>query len=352
MAHRSWLAAALTGLLALAATSGARADVSAQDRAAAQALFDQGKDLMKGNNIAAACTKFEESQRLDPRIATQFKLADCLEKQGRTASAWTNFLDVAASTKAAGQKDREAVARQRAEALEKKLSRLTIEVAKEPAGLTVLRDGVAVGAAIFGTPTPIDPGEHTIEARAPGKKPWQATVTVKPSGDQARVKIPELEDAPAPAEGPPTGPTATTTAATSAPTGPVSGPISGPGPAPDTASDGSTQRALGWALGGVGVAAGVVGGVFGGLAMNANDSSKKLCRTPDLCSQEGLNLNQEAKDRALVSTVMFAAGGAALAAGVIVLVTAPSKKKASGAALRPVPFFSPDGGGATVVLSW
>ncbi len=356
MLHGSRIIAALLALGVTASAGGARADATAQDRAAAQVLFDQGKALMKSNDVAAGCAKFEESQRLDPRIATQFKVADCLEKLGRTASAWTNFMDVAAATKAAGQKDREDVARQRAQALEKKLSRLTVEVpaAATTPGLTVMRDGVAIGAAAWGTATPVDPGEHKIEASAPGKQPWQATVTVKAVSDQVKVTIPALQDAPA-AQGSPTqtgfeaappagGPAPASGGATTAP---------GPVTAPDAGGGGSTQRAIGWSLGGVGLAVGVAGGAFGLLAMNADSESKKSCRTPDFCSQEGLDLNRQAKDHALVSTILFAAGGAALAAGVVVLVTAPSKRKADATAtLRAAPWLGPGAGGATVVGTW
>lgn len=352
MTHRPTILASLFALGLTAWAPGALGDVSAQDRAAAQVLFDQGKDLMKKNDIAAACAKFEESQRLDPRIATQFKLADCLEKQGRTASAWTNFVDVAASTKAAGQKDREAVARQRAQGLERRLSRLTVEVGAPVEGLTVTRDGVAIGSALWGTATPVDPGQHTIEASAPGKLPWQATVTVKAASDQVKVKIPVLDDAPAPPEGP------AADVGSSAPAG--SGPASGGqgslssarGPAPDTGPAGSTQRTIGWSLGGVGLALGVVGGAFGLLAMSANSESAQHCRTPDFCSQEGLDLNRKAKDNALISTILIGAGGAALAAGVVVLLTAPSKKKVEATAVRAAPWLGPSGGGTTVTVTW
>lgn len=348
--HRSKVTAALVALGLCTWATGALADPSAQDRATAQVLFDQGKDLMKKNDIAAACAKFEESQRLDPRIATQFKLADCLEKQGRTASAWTNFVDVAATTKAAGQKDREAVARRRAQALERKLSHLTIEVASPPADLTVTRDGVAIGSAVWGTAAPVDPGQHTIEASAPGKKPWQVTVTVKATSDSVKVKIPALEDAPLPPEPDPSDPAAP----------PPSGAVTSGGssftparaPAPDTGSTGSTQRAIGWSLGGVGLALGVVGGTFGLLAMNANEESKKNCRTPEFCSQEGLDLNRQAKDDALLSTILIAAGGTSLVAGVVVLLTAPSKRKAEATAVRAAPWLGPGAGGTTVTVTW
>jgi tetratricopeptide (TPR) repeat protein len=91
------------------------------DAAAARAMFEEGRKLVKAGKYAEACPKFEESLKLDRGVGTQFNLADCWERLGRTASAWALFLDVAAVTKAAGQADRERAARDRAAALEPKL---------------------------------------------------------------------------------------------------------------------------------------------------------------------------------------------------------------------------------------
>ena len=93
----------------------------AANRAAAQALFDQGRNLMKDGKFDEACPKLEESQRLDPAIGTQFNLASCYEKAGKTASAWTLYLEVAAETRKLGQSQREEVARSRAKVLEAQL---------------------------------------------------------------------------------------------------------------------------------------------------------------------------------------------------------------------------------------
>jgi tetratricopeptide (TPR) repeat protein len=122
--------------------------VAAQERdpATAQALFDQGRALMKAKNYAEACPKLAESQRLDPGIGTQFHLADCYENQGKLASAWATFLEVASLAAASNQPDREKAAKNRAARLESRLPRLTIVVpaASRVPGLQVTRDGVAV----------------------------------------------------------------------------------------------------------------------------------------------------------------------------------------------------------------
>src|SRR5258706_5833522 len=120
----------------------ARADEPRSDEVTAQVLFDEAKSLIAANRWTEACPKLKESQRLAPGIGTKFNLADCYEHTGRFASAWAAFVDVAGQTRAKGQRDREKVARERAAALEPRLSRLAIvvPVGARIAGLVVKRD--------------------------------------------------------------------------------------------------------------------------------------------------------------------------------------------------------------------
>ncbi len=73
-------------LLAIAAGLGASAQpaLAQSDSAAARALFAEGRSLMEDERYAEACPKLEESLRLDHGMGTQFNLAHCWEKLGRT----------------------------------------------------------------------------------------------------------------------------------------------------------------------------------------------------------------------------------------------------------------------------
>lgn len=174
------------------------------DAAAAEVLFKQGKQLMEQKKYADACPKFEESQKLDPGLGTQMNLALCYTELGRTASAWSLYLEVASQAKATNQPDREKKARDAAAALEGKLSNLTIEVASPPEGLEVKRNGQPVGKASWGTPLPVDPGDVQVTAVAPGRKLWETTVKV--TKGTTTVKVPELEKGqPPPGFGAPQG---------------------------------------------------------------------------------------------------------------------------------------------------
>jgi hypothetical protein len=187
--------------LFLMAAPPAFAQVTPQQSAAAQAAFDEAVKLMGQGRTAEACPKFAAAQRLDPGMATQFRLAECYEKIGQFASAWANYVEVADAAKAAKSKDREAFARRRAAALEPRLSRLTIVV--PPAlstvqGLEITRDGSIVDSALWGTAIPVDPGEHMVVATAPGKKPWEGKGTATEQSPRLEVTIPPLEDLPPP----------------------------------------------------------------------------------------------------------------------------------------------------------
>ena len=168
------------------------------DSAAARALFAEGRALMEKEQFAEACPKFEESLRLDPGMGTQFDLAHCWEKLGRTASAWALFLDVAAAARNANQPQRETAARDRAKALEPRLTRLRIDVPKSSSEMKIERDGQDVGRAAWGMAFPVDPGKHVIEVSAPGKKTWSDEVEVPAAPRTVSLAVPELEDAPLP----------------------------------------------------------------------------------------------------------------------------------------------------------
>ena len=289
------------------------------NRAAAEALFNQGRDLMTKGNFVEACPKFEASQQLDPGLGTMLNLAECYEKTGRTASAWAEYREAIPLARAAGSKARQDLAPERAQALQERLSTLTIRAMSgedDSAHLEIRRDGVPVQTAELGSPIPVDPGEHVIEVKAPGKQPWSAKVQVGADAAKVQVDIPKLEpasgDAPPPSATPASQPVTSDTA---------------PPPAA-TKSSGSGQRTAGLIAAGVGVVGVGLGTVFGLQASGNWSDAKGECQAyPYGCSQKGLDLRSDAKSQATLSTVGFIAGGALLGLGAVLYFTAPSKKE-------------------------
>jgi hypothetical protein len=157
----------------------------------AEALFREGKRLLKDGEIAQACEKFEASERIEPENGTELNLADCWERLGRTASAWAMFVKAAASAK---RDDRAAEARRRAAILEAKLVHLTIEVSEDDhEGLVITRNDQVVDRALWNQAVPVDPDEYTITARAEKREEWSTTIKVK-TKDKV-VVVPALEKA-------------------------------------------------------------------------------------------------------------------------------------------------------------
>lgn len=324
-----WAWVLVSGMVAVSTVASA-GDASTQ--AAAEALFREGRALMDKGQYAEACQKLRESQRLDPGAGTLLNLAACYEKNGQTASAWATYSEAASAAARSGRSDWETAARERAAKLEPMISSLTIVVppSSDVPGLRIERDGVEVARPQWGVPIPVDPGLHPVEATAPRKQQWSTTVTVAANASKASVTIPPLSIEQG--EG----------AGTAAPLAPV---VSGPAAPVDAASDdGSGQRTWGLVLGGVGVAGLAAGSVFGLMAKSKHDDAMDECDDQNRCSQKALDLDDEARGRATVSTILFGVGAASLAGGCILYFTAPSSEPAVSVGAAPTR------GGAAVTM--
>jgi serine/threonine-protein kinase len=290
------------------------------DKAAAEVLLTQALDLEKQGKTADACAKLEASLKLYPSVNTEYHLADCYEKLGKTATAWIDFQEVADKAKAAGETAKATKAAERAAAIASKVSHITIVVTASVDGLEVKRDGVIVASAVLGTALPIDPGEYAIDATAPGKKPFHVKVKVQPDGGETRVEIPKLADAggatPAIAPTTTTGTPTETTTGTPTPTETPS----------DTSSSGSSRKTIGLIVAGTGIAAMAVGGVLG---LSAKSSFNSASCNGSACDDAGLQQRNDARSKGNIATIVFVVGAAALVGGGVLWLTAPSDSSSS-----------------------
>lgn len=334
-------------LIAVFALAPAARAQSSSDQAAAEALFKQGRDLMASGQYSEACPKLAESERLDPAPGTLLNLATCYERNGQIASAWVTYKEAATAARKADQTERARLATEKAAALEPSLPMLTIVVppASDVPGLEVRRDGEMVGHAEWGAPIPLDPGPHVVEARAPGRQPWQGQAPVLAASAKASVEVPLLAPLPEATPGSPGGMSSTTAppgqATSSAATSAVDSPLAEPG------HRGGTQRAIGWTVTGLGVVGVALGAAFGALAIADNNNAANDCLS-NVCTQQGVSATHDAKNAATVSTVGFAAGGALVAAGLVIWLTAPSDTRASGVHAALVPLAS-EGAAGTMI---
>jgi hypothetical protein len=266
-------------LSSIAAEPAARAQENAQ-ALAARALFDEARRLMSAGQFISACPKLEESQRLRAGIGTQFNLAECYEKLGRHASAWSLYLRVAADTKALGQPEREQVARERAKALEARVASLVLQVSAPVAGLQLTLDESVLGPAVWGVATPIDPGEHAVVARARGYAPWHGVASIPDRAARVTLDVPPLEPEASAAPAQP--------AASHAAPAPKS---SSPPAERDAAS--APDHTVPYVLGGVGAGLVVLSGLFGLRFVHDNNEAKKICASnSNACPHQDIEQHQ------------------------------------------------------------
>ena len=278
-------------LLALALTlfpKTALAQSAASDGTAAETLFADGRRLMAAGMYAEACAQFRESQRLDSGIGTLLNLGRCYAKQGKTASAWSAYAEAAALARAAGQHERERIARLEIEALEPELSKVRVRVAPQPSGaeLRITLNGRVLDWTSWGSEMPLDPGDYELVASAPQRRTWSQRFVVR-KGTHRTLDVPALAPLPNPW---------------------------------------TTQHTVAVVEAGVGVVALALGGYLTLSAHSDYDAGGKYCESDNRCTEEGFDLRERAITKARLAGISFVVAGAALAGAGVLWFTAPSLK--------------------------
>jgi hypothetical protein len=298
----------LTAIAALLIASSARAEPSKTDRSLAQSLFDQAKQQMASGNYDQACPKLEESQRLDPGGGTLLNLALCHEKQGKIATAWTEFKEALSAAKRDGREERISAAQEHIAALQPKLPWLTLSVTSPVDGQELKLDGAFIGRAAWDAPLSVDPGVHELEATAPGKVKWTSSLSIS-IAEKKTLSVPKLAD------------DAAAAAAPDAP--PADSPPAKAADAP-TEDAGGSRKTLGWVIGGIGVAALGVGAYFGFDTLSKKKDSDEECPAVDQCSRRGVELNDQAHRSAWVSNIGLGLGVVGVGVGTFLLLSGRS----------------------------
>jgi hypothetical protein len=355
-----WLAPGMVAVsFAIATLPGAAAygqSAPGNDKVAAEALFEDGRRLAGAGRYPEACPKFADSQKLDPSAATLLNLAACLEKIGRTATAWATFKQAGSAASAAGRTDYVATADRHADALVAKLARLTVSVPHAPVGMVVKRDDAVIEHSEWGNAIPIDAGPHLLIATAPGYVPWTSNVDIAQDGLEVSVVVPQLEAL----VGPPSAyaaPPSTETAPKTAPEALASAPPAGEPPRHSS----GTQRTIGLLVGSAGLASLGVGAALGAVAISKYHASQSTMGSdcefgnPTVCEPQVVpqvvGERNDARTAGDVATWTLGAGAAALIAGAVIWFTAPrGTKEGSGPGVGWLA--APTLGGAVVRGAW
>jgi hypothetical protein len=158
----------------------------------AEKLFEEGRTLAKANKWVDACDRFAKSLELVRTSGTEINLADCQEHLGHLREAWGMYVAAASDSESEGNKARTQLARDRAAALEPKMTAITVKIAQPDL------PGLAITIAGRATPPAAEIHEHTD----PGPIDVIATATNLPhfkktetgvAGATVVVEIPPLD---------------------------------------------------------------------------------------------------------------------------------------------------------------
>jgi hypothetical protein len=149
----------------------------------AAALFQAGRELVEQGEWKEGCAKFEASMALYPAASTLLNIARCYEHEGKLALAWSAYQRaLVINRETQGEERKKAlddVAKKGLTDIEPRLPRLKILISgTTPSGLHVMQNGKDVPVALLGTIIPVDPGQQSVFAEAPGFEPFTQSVTV------------------------------------------------------------------------------------------------------------------------------------------------------------------------------
>lgn len=293
----------LVAALSLALLSAGHPGVARADSAAADALFKDAKALASQKKYEEACPKFEASYKLDKAVGTLMNLADCHENVGRVASAWAEWGEAFEWLKRDGDK-RESFAAARRDALEPRLSRLTIVVTNPSPKLSVFRDSTLIEEGAYNAALPIDPGPHSITVRRGDEVLKEQRVDIaERAADSVSFDLAAIEKAAPPPK-------------------PGGGAAVGGGV---VVAPKSQQKAIGFAVGGVGVAAFVTAAALevGAMSIAGGLDEPGNC-VKTYCSPQGLDRANRAGTFADVGQWVGIGGILLVGVGLTMVLTAPA----------------------------
>jgi hypothetical protein len=314
---------------------------SAQEDAAADALFNKGLSEMEAGRYATACPTIKESQRLDPRMGTLFTLAECEAKGGMIASAVAHYDEYLrlfarlAPAQKATQAGREKVSAAQKTALSPHVPHVTLVLRDAPPGTTVKWDDMVFNLPALGVPLPVNPGEHVVTTQVPGASAIVTRVTIE-KGERKQVEL-KVGPQERPRETPAPG---------VAPASPAPAPASSSQEA-DAGTSGSSRTLLMYGAAGLGAAGLAVGSITGALVLGKKGTIEDNC-VGTLCNAQGKEAADGAQSLGLVSTIGFGVGIAGLATAAVLFFTEP---KPTATARSWVPVVADRNGGIVVGLA-
>lgn len=328
---------------------GAEADGSTgpvNARAEATALHERAEAALASGDWATACPLYAASQARDPSAPTQGRIAQCLEHEGKLASALRAY-EAALELVPQLDETRRRLAAERfpqyIHELEARVPQLSLRVAPPLTVASLQLDGAALSAAELGVGVRVDPGSHRLDVAAPGFAEQSCEVSL---GERARLEV-EIEprraggaepgchsggSAPPPATqalrivlaslAPEVVPASQAAKVASAGASPVAAaalpayPLVLP-PAGGLRQEADVRRGIGYVIGGLGAAGLVTAAYLGLRALVLVDTAH--CNAANECDERGARRMADAEQAQTAGFVALGAGAALLGTGALLL---------------------------------
>ena len=343
---RSLYRSVFVGSLALSlygAPAVAQNEASSADTAAARELAIEGLKLADAGHCAQAIDKLFRAEKLRHSPIVLGRLGECQIEEGKIVDGTEDLQRLLHEPVPTNAPANLVKARERAQAAldaaKPKIAMLLISVRGATDGVTVTIDGQPVPALLLERDRPTDPGEHVVEASAPGYFKSTRRLTLG-AGEKQEVALRLRVDPQAVVAPPQAQPTqeANNSNSQAQATAPQSGAkeTSVPPPPMQESPPNHTASTILWLAGG---AVAVTGGVFGYLAMSGKNDLDKQC-VNNACPPSARDSLDAANLNATLSTVLVGVGAASLALGTVIYFTEgpSSNSERSTGTLRPRAF--------------
>jgi hypothetical protein len=306
-------------------------DASAAETAAARALAVDGLKLAQSGNCAEAVPKLERAEKLYHAPVVASRLGECYVSVGRLVEGTEILRKVLREPQPTEPTPALTKALERAQKVldsaKPRIAGLTVKVAAV-SDLMVKVDGNPMASALLDTEIPSDPGEHTVEASAPGFLKSATRITVA-EGERKTVTLTLTRDPNAPtiAAAAPAASNASA-ARPSSPVPPLSDAPASSAPQDEARPPNRTAAYLALGVGAAGIGAGSVLGI---MTMNQHETLQSSC-LDDMCPRDQQDDLDAAKRLGNFSTIAFGVGAAGLVLGTVLYFTAsPSSADHAGA---------------------
>jgi hypothetical protein len=299
-------------LLASAPASAAQARAAAPDASEAatapidpalRANFAEARRLYQDGKLVEALTLFRGLAQATRSPNAQLYVGYCLSDLGKDVDAYRAFtttLRYAADRPETKYESARQAAENELARLNVRLSKIVINVAQPPAGLTVTLDGVPVEHDDLGSSLPVQAGSHSVGAAAAGMKPVRVALDLDP-GELRTLTLALQADEKA----------------------------ARPVPPPRVVHRASHAQTAGYVVGGVGIVGVGVFAVAGLMTKSVHDQLQSECGAAG-CSDAG-HQSEIARGKSLqtVANVGLAVGVAGLLTGGVLVLLGRQKREGS-----------------------